>query len=477
MFKYALGNLLSRPLRSLLALLGLTVAIVGMVALFSVAEGLDSMVSETFEQIPGLVAMQPGAPIPLFSSLPADWEDDLRRVPGVAEVNAEVWQRANVVEGKTVISPPRFLFGTDIRSRNRLTHAVYRDAIVEGRFLDESDIGVTNCVISRQISEEFDRTVGQRMNVGGFEMTIVGIYHCGSLLLDVAIILDIDEVRRMTRFAPGTVSAFYIEPDGSVSDDELTAAIRAEFRGREPEPWQPTGTLGSGGQNPVTALFAFLDRVVKSATDPRPETPRQGESNGQASESDAAVEGQTESSQAVETNEPPQKDASQPSFGAVEAADTDAESGLPIEIRTTDDWSERIDDISGDLDIFLLLITLIGVTIAVLSIINTMLMSVSERIIEIGILKANGWSKLDVLKLISYESAILGVGGGVLGCILGWCVTQVANATWPDRVNLYASPALLAFSLAFSTLLGVVSGLYPAVWAMRLMPMEAIRRG
>ena len=106
-----------------------------------------------------------------------------------------------------------------------------------------------------------------------------------------------------------------------------------------------------------------------------------------------------------------------------------------------------------------------------------MLMSVSERIIEFGILKANGWSKSDILKLITFESAVLGVGGGTLGCLIGWIGTQIINWKWPDHVHLFASPGLLAFSLGFATVLGVLGGLYPAVWAMRMMPMEAIRRG
>ncbi len=48
-----------------------------------------------------------------------------------------------------------------------------------------------------------------------------------------------------------------------------------------------------------------------------------------------------------------------------------------------------------------------------------MLMSVSERIIEFGVLKANGWSRGDVMKLITFESAVLGFGGGVCGAIIG----------------------------------------------------------
>ena len=150
---------------------------------------------------------------------------------------------------------------------------------------------------------------------------------------------------------------------------------------------------------------------------------------------------------------------------------------MPIEVRSSADWAEKIGEFSQDLDIFLALMTGIGMTIAVLSIINTMLMSVTERVIEFGILKANGWTPWDVLKLVTFESATLGLGGGLLGSTIGWVVTQVFNARWPERLNLYASPGLLVFAVTFSTIIGMLGGLYPALWAMRLSPMEAIRRG
>jgi putative ABC transport system permease protein len=106
-----------------------------------------------------------------------------------------------------------------------------------------------------------------------------------------------------------------------------------------------------------------------------------------------------------------------------------------------------------------------------------MLMSVTERFIEFGILKANGWSNEHVLLLIAFESAFLGVAGGIVGSILGWIATLAINAHWPTRIHLYAGPRLLIGSIAFSTILGVLGGLYPAIRASRMMPMDAIRRG
>lgn len=106
----------------------------------------------------------------------------------------------------------------------------------------------------------------------------------------------------------------------------------------------------------------------------------------------------------------------------------------------------------------------IGVLDALLSILNTMLMSVSERLIEFGVLKANGWSSWNVLTLIVWAAAVLGAFGGVLGCLLGWAGTLGMNWYFPTKLNLYASPELLTFSLCFSTALGIVGGLYPALW-------------
>jgi len=82
-----------------------------------------------------------------------------------------------------------------------------------------------------------------------------------------------------------------------------------------------------------------------------------------------------------------------------------------------------------------------------------------------------------VLRLIAFESAILGVAGGFLGGFFGWVATHAVNANWPTRIHLYASPQLLAASVCFSTILGILGGLYPALRAARMMPMDAIRRG
>lgn len=462
MFSFAFRNLLTRPVRSLLSLLGLTVAIAGMVGLFSVAEGLDAAVSDAFGDMDGLNVVQPGAPIPLFSTLPREWEQEIAAVPGVAVVSSEVWQRINVLNGKMIVSPPRFLCGVDLQTRSRLEYDIYASTIDEGRFLSTKDIDTANAVISRSIADEFKVEVGDTVTLNGADAAVVGIYETGSILLDVAVFMDAGIVRDVTRYDPNTVSDFYVEAEQGVDPDELATRIERHFAGREANPWRPPSLLGGapGEENPLESLFDTIDRAIKSAGGEIPaDVPPEGEASGERATGEAG-------SSAV-------PDTADPLGGDVLGGQPES----AVEVRTASDWAAQIENLSADLDLILTILTSIGVLVALLSIVNTMLMSVTERIIDFGILKANGWSKADVLRLITFESGLLGLSGGILGATIGWVATLVLNATFPERLHLYASPPLLTFAVAFSTVLGVAAGLYPAFWAMRMMPMDAIRRG
>lgn len=470
MLRFAVRNLLSRPVRSLLSLLGLTVAIVGMVGLFSVAEGIDATVDDTFGQIPGILVMQKGAPIPLFSRIPKAWTSEIEKLPGVNVVSAEIWVRVNVINGKNIVSPPRFLFGADIPAHQKLKHSVYGKAIVEGRYLNESDKGLPRTVISKQIAEEFDVGVGDSIVANGADFEVVGIYYCGSLLLDMAVIVDQSIVRKMSLFDPGVVCSFYVEPTGEISNEKIVEWMQDMFRGRDLASWQPMSLLfgagsasGTSGKstgatsgNPLIDLVRSADRAIKDFGQPDADEPTSQDSEPTPDDEPSVI---------------PMVD------DGVAEVDPEEEELDPLEIRSAADWAERFDEFTSDLDIFLTIMTSIGLTIAVLSIINTMLMSVSERIIEFGILKANGWSRSDVMKLITYESAVLGVAGGICGTCCGWLLTLIINWQWPEHIRLLASPELLAFSVVFATILGILGGLYPALWATRMMPMDAIRRG
>ena len=127
----------------------------------------------------------------------------------------------------------------------------------------------------------------------------------------------------------------------------------------------------------------------------------------------------------------------------------------------------------------------LALLVASIGIANTMIMSVYERTREIGILKAIGASPGDIRVLFVIESALIGLAGGVAGTILGWLLGLGLNRLilailrWqeaPVRGTFFVVTGwLVLLALAFATVVGLLSGLYPAARAARLDPIEALR--
>jgi ABC-type lipoprotein release transport system permease subunit len=108
---------------------------------------------------------------------------------------------------------------------------------------------------------------------------------------------------------------------------------------------------------------------------------------------------------------------------------------------------------------------------------NTLLMSVFERTREVGLLRAIGWRRRQVLTLILGESLTLSLLGGLAGICLGVAVTFLLNrsASWLSALGTQFSPELFVRALGTVVVLGLVGGAYPAWWASRLLPLEALR--
>ena len=104
---------------------------------------------------------------------------------------------------------------------------------------------------------------------------------------------------------------------------------------------------------------------------------------------------------------------------------------------------------------------MIALLIGILGIANTMAMSVFERTREIGILRALGWNRRQVLILIQLEAVVLGLGGGFLGIALGWCALRVLAAL-PQTASIVSTSVpweLLAEALGIAVIAGLIAGL------------------
>jgi len=123
--------------------------------------------------------------------------------------------------------------------------------------------------------------------------------------------------------------------------------------------------------------------------------------------------------------------------------------------------------------------SILAILVGVFGVMNTMLMTVFERTQEICILLALGWKRGRIVALILWESALLGLMGGIVGVLFGIAGVKAVAALPAIRglVEPDLSFRLLAVSVAISVLVGVLSGLYPAWRSSRLNPGAALHGG
>lgn len=156
---------------------------------------------------------------------------------------------------------------------------------------------------------------------------------------------------------------------------------------------------------------------------------------------------------------------------------------------------EQIDSVNRLMDMVVLLLALfavISLVVGALMIMNTMMTSVYERVREIGITMAVGASDRDVISLILSECVLIGAAGGIVGDLFGLAFAALINTAGRSFILsrlgdefavlfgteiVRVTPSLLIAGLVVSILLAVISGLYPAVKAARLNPVDAIRSG
>jgi putative ABC transport system permease protein len=120
--------------------------------------------------------------------------------------------------------------------------------------------------------------------------------------------------------------------------------------------------------------------------------------------------------------------------------------------------------------------SLLAVLVGVLGVMNTMLMTVLERTQEICVLLAIGWKRGRIVRLILWESALLGLLGGVGGVLIGVVGVKLL-VTMPAIRGLLEpqlNPQLLVMAVAIAVVVGVFSGLYPAWRSSRFAPSHAL---
>lgn len=131
-------------------------------------------------------------------------------------------------------------------------------------------------------------------------------------------------------------------------------------------------------------------------------------------------------------------------------------------------------EVTGVLTLFLGAIAAISLLVGGIGIMNIMLVSVTERTREVGIRKAVGAKRRDILLQFLVEAMVLSLIGGAVGILLGYTLSQGISQLSQDLVTVVSMSSIL-LATTFSLVVGVVFGLYPALRAARLHPIEALR--
>ena len=150
-------------------------------------------------------------------------------------------------------------------------------------------------------------------------------------------------------------------------------------------------------------------------------------------------------------------------------------------VSASKSMAESVTEMTSSMTLFLGAIAAVSLLVVAVGIANTMFTSVLEKTKEIGTMKAIGAKNRDILMIFLFNSAMVGLVGGILGDVLGACVSTLFPMLGLQMMggggssSIYFAPDLMAMGLVLAVLIGVISGVVPAYRASKLKPVDALR--
>jgi putative ABC transport system permease protein len=435
-FETGMREIFSHKFRSALSMLGIVLGVASLVATMAIIGGMERGMRAFMEQLGGLETVSV-----VSKEISNDLQDFWNLSPGRTLQDAyAIKQSAPLISEVS----PALDSGMPVSSGSGTTRVrvsgvwpdyliVGKHTVAAGRFLSELDVDrAQRCaVIGNTVATRLwpslppERIVGQTIYLGDSPFTVIGVF-----------------------------SRYERERDRLARERAAVQAEkeRRERRGTPQRRWDPFRTKNEAVVIPFTTMFYEF----KSGAFP------ENSSDTVPIENLAIRVGDL-------------KNYEQALNQARQALEVTHRGVDDFGFDTREDWFDSMEQnmratrTSGGL------IAMICLVVGAIGITNIMLASITERVREIGIRRAVGARSRDIFFQIIIESVSIAVMGGIVGVIAGVGLVQLLTIFAPSDNEPIVSAASVTLSIVFASVAGVLSGIYPAIQASRLDPIQALR--
>jgi putative ABC transport system permease protein len=421
---FLLKNLLRRKVRSLLTAFGVAVAVGTTVALLGISESFKSSTLQSFEMRGvDLVIIEEDVLDQLGSNIEQKSVETVRNMPEVAKAGPALVNLENVnIAGNLT---PVFVQGWEPESY-LLTHLKTK----EGRLLKQGDGKVA--IVGETLAKKLGKAPGEMLNISGEPFEIVGVFESLNFHENGGIVVPLDAYQKV-QYREGFITGFSV-----VVDHEL--ASQFDHSASDPLKQYDAQRLSDAKGDPA-ALELARQRAA---------------SHDGIRDSISRLVRYT----AAKINDLKYEDGTPARLSAKPYADYANES-LHLQMTKAMAW----------------LTSTIAIVVGTIGMLNTMIMSVIERVREIATLRAIGWRKSRVMRMIVGESLLLSFAGAVIGVIGAILLTKWLT-TLPAASGLVQgdiAPIVILEGFLMALLVGLIGGTYPAWRATRMHPSEGLR--
>lgn len=228
MLKVAFFNLFRNKARTALSALGIVIGVAAIISMVSVVDGFFSDVTNAIGQIQGINVMQVGVP-PIYSQIDESLGEKIASISGVSVVVPQIQGPIGLIDGKQLGIGGTQLIGIDFAKQKQARASGVQGKIVDGREIRAGEKGVA--VIGKLLRDDFDKFVGQKIEINNHDLLVVGVYETSSELLNSAVLVPISDARTILEFPSGKVTAFSVELHNPENIDRVVDVVNFRFSG------------------------------------------------------------------------------------------------------------------------------------------------------------------------------------------------------------------------------------------------------